>query len=227
MTVTAVRPEDRVLDWRINLDPRALTYKVSRQVAALKARNRVWKRDTWLDQGREGACTGFAGGHAMATTPRRHKPQITDADGRSFYKGAQDNDEWPGNNYEGSSVTGLMKYLKSIGLVKRYWWCTTLEEIVHAVGFIGPVVIGVNWYSGMWNTDAAGLIHKAGSRVGGHALVIGGVDVVNRRFLLFNSWGKDWGVNGGAWISFDDMQSLLDEGGEFAVITKAAVAPAA
>jgi hypothetical protein len=217
----------RTYDWHINLDPRSLPYKIARQIPALKARSRMWKRDTWLDQGQEGACTGFGGGHAMATTPRRYRPQVTNADARGYYLGAKRNDEWPGEDYEGSSVTGLMRYLKSIGLVTKYLWATTMEELIHAVGYLGPVVIGVNWYEGMEETDAAGYIHKTGRNVGGHCLVIGGVDIVNRRFFLFNSWGKDWGVDGGAWITFDDMAALMKEGGEFAVITKAKVALAA
>lgn len=225
MTDTAIAPQDRVLDWQINLDPRSLAYKVARQVTTLKQRNRMWKRDTWLDQGPEGACTGFGGAHAMATTPRRHTP-VTNADGRTYYLGAKDNDEWPGSDYDGSSVTGLMKYLKSVSLVSKYLWSTTLDELIHAVGYIGPVVIGINWYEGMYNTDAAGCLHKTGANVGGHCLVIGGVDVTNRRFFLFNSWGKGWGVNGGAWIGFDDMAALMAEQGEFAVISKVKQAPA-
>lgn len=210
-----------VYDWKINLDPRSLNYKIAKRYTALKQRSRMWKRDTWLDQGQEGACTGFGGGHAMATTPRRHKPQVTNEDARGYYHGAQRNDEWPGENYSGSSVTGLMKYLKSIGLVLTYLWATTMDELIHAVGYLGPVVIGVDWYEGMEDVDADGFIHKTGAKVGGHCLLIGGVDIKKQAFFLYNSWGKDWGVQGGCWISFADMAALMADGGEFAVITKA------
>lgn len=210
----------RALDWRARFDPRSLNYKVADAVPALKTRSRTWKRDTWLDQGQEGACVGFSCAHALATTPRRHLPQVTQTDAFNIYRDAQRHDQWPGEDYEGSSVLGGMQALVAEGSVSRYLWATTTEEVIHAVGYLAPVVIGINWYEDMFDPDAEGFLHKSGRLAGGHAILIGGVSLTKEAFLLYNSWGKDWGVNGGAWVSFTDMDALLHEDGEFAVPTK-------
>ena len=41
---------------------------------------------------------------------------------------------------------------------------------------VGPVVVGTNWYYGMFYPDTTGLIKIRGGLAGGHAYVINGVD---------------------------------------------------
>ncbi len=64
-----------------------------------------------LDQGREGACTGFG----LATVAnylllrRRVIPDNVPVSARMFYDLARRYDEWPGEDYSGSSARGAMK----------------------------------------------------------------------------------------------------------------------
>lgn len=64
-----------------------------------------------LDQGSEGACTGFG----LATVAnylllrRRVVPDKVPVSARMFYQLARRYDEWPGENYSGSSARGAMK----------------------------------------------------------------------------------------------------------------------
>jgi predicted chitinase len=64
-----------------------------------------------LDQGSEGACTGFG----LATVAnylllrRRVVPDKVPVSARMFYELARRYDEWPGENYSGSSARGAMK----------------------------------------------------------------------------------------------------------------------
>ena len=64
-----------------------------------------------LDQGSEGACTGFG----LATVAnylllrRRVVPDNVPVSPRMFYELARRYDEWPGENYSGSSARGAMK----------------------------------------------------------------------------------------------------------------------
>src|SRR5678816_3061667 len=63
-----------------------------------------------LDQGEEGACTGFG----LATVAnfllarRRVVPDPTPVSPRMFYENAKRYDEWPGEGYSGSSARGAM-----------------------------------------------------------------------------------------------------------------------
>ena len=64
-----------------------------------------------LDQGGEGACTGYA----LATVAnyllrkRRHRPDQQPVSARMLYDLARRYDEWPGEDYSGSSARGAMK----------------------------------------------------------------------------------------------------------------------
>jgi hypothetical protein len=56
-----------------------------------------------LDQGKEGACVGFAWSHELAAYPVR--VEVDDEFARSkIYAEAQKIDEWPGEAYHGTSV---------------------------------------------------------------------------------------------------------------------------
>lgn len=217
---------ERTFDW-IPPTPQAAVgnapFRLSLRAEAIRTdrapRSYAWTRRAWLDQGSEGACTGFGAAHVMSMAPEART--MTNAHGNRFYKGAQRYDEWPGENYEGSSVLGVMKYLRAeTGFVREYWWAQTLDEIIQAIGYYGPVEIGSYWWSGMMNTHEDGYVRPTGGKVGGHAYALGAVDLKNRRFRLDNSWGRGWGVNGSAWLDFTDMKMLLADDGECALPRK-------
>jgi len=45
----------------------------------------------------------------------------------------------------------------------------------------------------------------------GHAVVFAGFDNDKEAFLLYNSWGTDWGYNGTAWIKFSAYRDIIYE----------------
>ena len=63
--------------------------------------SKVWVSPYSLDQGKEGACVGFAGAHFFGSESRIQ--DVTTRTARRFYKGAQKHDSWPGEDYEGTS----------------------------------------------------------------------------------------------------------------------------
>lgn len=77
-----------------------------------------------LDQGREGACTGFG----LATvanyllTRRRVIPDRTPVSPRMLYELARRYDEWPGEDYSGSSARGAMKAWHKHGVCSVEKW---------------------------------------------------------------------------------------------------------
>jgi hypothetical protein len=221
MTEPHIPPQDRVLNWIPRFDTRSLDFRIADLAPAFSTktpRNKSWTRQSFLDQGREGACTGFGLAHTIATTPRSYA--MTNEMGQQFYYEARRRDEWPGEGYEGSSVLGAMSAGKAFGWLSAYWWATTLDEIISAVSFYGAMEIGVNWYTGMFEPTPDGFIRPTGRVEGGHALSLAAVNIPGRWFRLDNSWGPDWGVGGSARIYFHDLDRLRQERGEFALPRK-------
>lgn len=206
----------RTLDRYENVDLRSRDYPVSAIIPTTQPRSYTWSLGTWLDQGSEGACVGFSVAHELAARP---KPVagITDEVARQLYKRAQVLDQWPGEDYSGSSVLAGMKAIQELGHIKAYRWAFTADELALAVSRKGPAVLGINWYTGMFNTDTEGYIAPTGTIAGGHAIACIGYNVTARRFTLHNSWGQGWGRNGRAFVKHDDMSRLLGEGGDAAI----------
>lgn len=209
-----------VLDWRPRHDERSLRYTIADHFGTDKSlRKRSWTRRQWLDQGREGACTGFGAAHVMGSTPR---PWLTmnNSIAQALYREAQQRDEWPGEQYQGSSVLGAMQALRDRMWISAYYWARSVDELAHGVAQYGPMEIGVPWTEGMFEPDRSGLLHVTGRVVGGHALAVDAVDPDRQLFRLANSWGRDWGVNGWGYLRFNDMARLLAEDGEAALPRK-------
>jgi hypothetical protein len=90
-----------------------------------------------LNQGKEGACTGFALAaninYHLAVNGRCNVADITKigASPRMLYEMARRYDEWPGENYEGSSARGTMKGWTAHGVVTRNSWKDNLFGVKH------------------------------------------------------------------------------------------------
>lgn len=188
-----------------------------------RPRGYTWRVPVVLDQGNEGACVGFAWSHELAARPRV-VADVTSGFARIVYQDAQMIDPWPGGSYpgadpfyEGTSVLAGAKVLQGRGHFAEYRWATTMTELIGALGYEGPVVLGINWWTGMFTPDATGFLHPTGMIEGGHAILANRVSVREKFIGVHNSWGPGWGENGDAKIAFDDMEKLLVEDGEACV----------
>jgi hypothetical protein len=151
-----------------------------------------------------------------------------------LYRYAQDHDYWPGNDYEGTSVDGGAQAARHHGLIGAWYWADSAEEALEVVTHRGPAVLGIDWWTDMFDTDADGYLHRAGQVEGGHAILMNGARIVFPRtvepalrrqpgwlrlvdrqasyVLLHNSWGRDWGVNGEARLTISDFEALVAAG---------------
>lgn len=205
----------RTLDRLVEFDERSRAYPIRALVPA-GFRSYTWRANAYLNQGREGACVGFAWSHELAARPWPVKG-ITDETARVIYREARKVDQWPGEDYPGTSVIAGAKVAQSQGYITEYRWAFGLDDLRRAIGYKGPAVLGLNWYEGMSAPDADGYIRPTGSVAGGHAILAYSVSETGHFVRLHNSWGASWGQNGACRISFDDLDRLLHEQGEACV----------
>lgn len=208
---------DRRLDRLPEFDPRNRAYPIRALLAARPPRSYTWRLpQANLDQGSEGACVGFSWTQELASRPVVVRG--LDADyARGIYHAAQTMDEWPGEAYEGTSVLAGAKAVVAAGHMGEYRWAFGLEDVIDALAWHGPVVLGIDWMNDMFDPDADGLLHATGGVAGGHAIEANGVSLKRRLVRLENSWSPAWGIDGHAYIGFDDLRSLLANGGEACV----------
>jgi hypothetical protein len=189
--------------------------------------SRTWTLTRHLDQGSQPACVGYSWCHELAATPNPHN--VWASDPLWVYQQAKLVDEWPGTNYDGTSVLAGAKILQWLGHFAAYRWAYDTTAMAQALTYEGPGVLGCTWRSGMMSPNAQGFISPTGGVYGGHAVLVVGqviardaaagcaVDPSASHFVIHNSWGSTWGQSGRAKITFADMATLLADDGEFCV----------
>lgn len=225
-----VDTKDVRLDRLVQFDERSRAFPIRATVTQASPRSYTWRVNNWLDQGNEGACVGFGWGHELSARPVV-VPNITDQFAKErIYWAAQALDEWDGGSYpgaspvyEGTSVLAGAKAIQNLGYMTEYRWAFGLADLRMALGYKGPVVLGLNWYEGMMDTDKEGRISPTGEMVGGHCILAYSNSEKSKRIRLWNSWGHSWGQDGSCWISFDDLDKLLHEDGEACVPVRRSV----
>lgn len=197
-------------------------------------RSRGWSCPAWLDQGQEGACVGFSWSHELAAYPVAVKG-LDNEFARGVYKDAQRLDEWPGEEYSGTSVLAGAKAVAAKGYLDEYRWAFGVDDALRALGYQGPVVVGIPWYESMFQPRPSGLVEVTPGGGGGHAILVRGVSLKARLqgeggpmavVRLRNSWGRDWGVDGDCYVRVEDFDALLQAKGDCCVPVVRRDAPA-
>lgn len=217
---------DRRLDRLVEFDEASRAYPVRRLLSASqlqKPRSYTWTCPIWLDQGREGACVGFSISGELAARPYMVSG-INNPFAQQLYYTAQRNDPWPGGEYPGAdpvyggtSVLSGIKTAQDMGYYGGYSWAFSEEELMLAVSWKGPAVLGIVWYESMYETDSKFMIRPGGNVAGGHAILCNGFSAVDQVYRLHNSWGTSFGKGGDCFITRADMKTWLANDGEVCV----------
>lgn len=215
-----------VLDRVEFFDDRARDFPVSALLATqpVPRRQQLWQtRPTPLDQGREGACVGFAYAGELAAQPWIYSVDETFA--LDLYRRARDEDKAMGHAFAaGATLTAGARVCQRLGWIGEYRWAFGVDEVVDALISQGPVVLGIPWLEGMYETGAGGLVSVTGRRVGGHAILAHGYvprhpTLGGEMVAWTNSWGSGYGLKGVGYIRVEDLGRLLSQNGEACVPT--------
>lgn len=185
-----------------------------------------------LNQGQQGACVGFGVTNELRFNPVPVMGLDATFAREKIYWPAQRGDQWEGGSYEGAnpfyegtSVRAGLEAAQELGFVGEYRASNNESEMALAMT-LGPVIIGVDWYEGMFKPDRRGYIRPTGAKVGGHCCLVRGINVTrgpagSGYYTIYNSWGPDWGDHGTAKIRRKDMAQLIDDGGDaFSITTR-------
>jgi len=198
-------------------------------------RKRQYTEGPILNQGMKPHCVTFSGLGFQNAAPMMRSDGFETT---KAYDWCQRNDEWPGENYDGTSVRALMKFLQEFGYISNYVWGQSPQEAIEWMnGGYGTVIIGTYWYPQMDNVDSKGFIQFPGALatpIGGHAYRVNWYDKEKGGLLIVNSWGHNWGMQrrngdltGTAYMRIDDFARLLREDGEIAAATQQRIKPLA
>jgi C1A family cysteine protease len=91
------------------------------------------------------------------------------------------------------------------------------DAAVKAALLTGPVVTTLTVYTDFLYYTSGIYKHVTGKAEGGHAVSIVGYDDTQRAWIIRNSWGQDWGMNGFALVSYDDESGIGGETYSFQV----------
>ena len=190
-----------------------------------------------LDQGMEGACTGF-GLAAVVNLLHRQQGRDVTVSPRMLYEMARRHDEWRGEGYEGSSCRGAIKGWYHMGVCREQLWPydpakpgdltidrakdaraqtigayyrirKNIVDMHAALNEAGAVYASADVHAGWMSPTRSGRIPYRKTKEGGHAFAIVGYDAEG--FYVQNSWGPDWGDNGIALWSYEDWSDNVTD----------------
>lgn len=215
-----ITPSEKMLGRIIVEDERDKKFLMSSVIPATSTRKYRywWSGGWWGDQGRTSQCVAFSWLHWLEDGPvTQSKVPPPCINPTELYDDCQNNDQWPGSGYAGTSVRAGAKVLKRRGYVDGYKWAWDADTAVRALLEAGPLVIGTWWYYDMFFPKIKGnkgYITATGNKVGGHAYLLNGVNTKLGFVRIKNSWGRLWSRNGYAYMSIEDLDKLIKEDGE-------------
>ncbi len=184
-----------------------------------KPRKRPYNLGPTLDQGASSQCVGYSSRDKLASAPLMVRGE-TGPTPFEIYKGAQARDEWPGEDYEGTSVRGAFKYLQENQYLGSYVWANSLTDCEKFIrdGY-GTIIVGTDWLSDMAAVQSDGFLKVDGYNVGGHAYHLFWMDPEKQEAWCKNSWGEAWGIRlhgrlGCFKLHYADLDRLLALDGE-------------
>ena len=229
LTATSDLPDNR--DWEYKYMARPTPLKISMP----KPRSLMI-----LNQGGEGACTGF--GLAAVINRLNHiRGRKVAVSARMLYEMARKHDEWPGEEYTGSSCRGAIKGFANMGVCSDNIWPyvankpgtlnvkaandarsntigayyrlkNRVSDFHAALNEAGAIFCSAEVHDG-WSSSSMnkGVIPFSGKTEKGGGHAFAIVGYNNKGFWIQNSWGIGWGQSGTALWTYEDWYENISD----------------
>jgi C1A family cysteine protease len=185
------------------------------------------------DQGNEGLTVGFSIAYAMQAAIKQRDGKAAMLSARGIFNEARKYDEWPGEDYYGSSVEGGLKAMRATGAyleadwpyaaaqpskdarpaykISHYHKLARVADIKARLIARQPVIAQLMITRDFDKPDARGhiVVKEPLKELGGHSVTIVGYDQNTAEFTLANMWGTGWGNKGFATIRDADLAKIL------------------
>ena len=165
---------------------------------------------TPLDQGNSSHCVGFSMAHFGINLPTF--TAYTNEEAHELYYKCKEIDGDP-KRENGTTIRSAAKVLQDIGAINNYAFARDMDTIRWWLINKGPLIVGTIWSEEMMTPDEEGKLDISGFVLGGHAYLLN--EWCKDGYVgIKNSWGKQWGNNGKAYIAVEDFKTLFLYGGE-------------
>lgn len=215
----------RIPDSRdLNYSPETLRVALEQQIipnagveerrAALAPRTTPYRLGPVLDQGNRPTCvTNTMLGWLMSAPIMTVPPAAPQRWAELAYTWSQQNDEWDGEYYDGTSVRAGLQYLrKQTGHAASFARLLSVDEGINwlksPVG--SPIPIGVDLFQNMAQPDSKNLGAASGRWLGGHAMLWYWYSERTGLCFIRNSWGEDWANRGNFALPVADLRYLIE-----------------
>lgn len=173
-----------------------------------------WRLGPILNQGATSQCTVYSAVGLLQAAPRLHQLGWTPEQFTEVYTAAQQQDEWPGENYDGTSERAVQKVLQDEKLVSSYLWATDEATAKTYLLTRGMLLLGTDWFTGMDTPDPHGYVKAEGTVRGGHEFIVRWYYNASHAkypdtYECVNSWGDGWGQKGIFRMKADDFRYLF------------------
>lgn len=134
--------------------------------------------------------------------------QIRDGIQTVITQGVCQETEWPYEAWKYRCKPSSRCYKDALkDTINSYLRVNGLQELQSCLAAGFPVVIGIQVYESFESSSVAqsGMVPMpapAEDCLGGHCVLVVGYDMATQMFLVRNSWGTSWGLNGYFWIPF-------------------------
>jgi hypothetical protein len=172
-----------------------------------------------LDQGNQPACVGYSSVGIKEEHEMIETNKLINFSGLDFYHRLKEIDGMP--NEDGTNIRIAVKALQDEGIkgadgftykIESYASVKSIEELKYAITANGFVETGIDVFNSFYSPVNGVVDYKEEEESNGlHAIILGAFDDNEEKFIIKNSWGVNWGINGYCYLTYKYVEKALND----------------